>query len=331
MAVHSREASGGCRCYSSATPSTTAPAGSSSSTRPTRSSPSTNAEMQDGEGARHGRRRGPRGAAARASTQTGSPTRSTSRTPASPTRSRRRRRTSRRCAALGGEAREGTRVEAIEVDGGKVRGVRVGGELHPCDTVVLAAGPWSLALARTAGSSCRSRSRASRTSSSRPRPSRRSRCAVSSQVDRVYLRPAPEHGEGHLLAGRGFPKDYEHVDPDGYDDRGRRRVRGGRRASASRAAAAAGRHAPAGGRVGLYDVTPDWHPILGPVAGLEGLVLARGGSGHCFKLGPAIGELVAARRCTGARRVRVRRRRDFSVTRFAEGRELRSTYGGNRG
>ena len=39
------------------------------------------------------------------------------------------------------------------------------------------------------------------------------------------------------------------------------------------------------GRVGLYDVTPDWHPLLGPVDGYEGLHLATGGSGHCFKLG----------------------------------------------
>jgi glycine/D-amino acid oxidase-like deaminating enzyme len=83
-----------------------------------------------------------------------------------------------------------------------------------------------------------------------------------------------------------------------------------------------------GGRVGLYDVTPDWHPILGPVEGLDGLFLATGGSGHCFKLGPAIGELVAGAVLglqTGYADVR-----DFSLARFAEGREFRSTYGGNR-
>ena len=40
-------------------------------------------------------------------------------------------------------------------------------------------------------------------------------------------------------------------------------------------------------------MTPDWHPLLGPVDGYDGLHLATGGSGHCFKLGPAIGELVA--------------------------------------
>ena len=60
-------------------------------------------------------------------------------------------------------------------------------------------------------SSCRSRSRASRTSSSTRAPSRAVPCAVSSQADRVYMRPAPEYGEGHVLVGRGFPKDYETV------------------------------------------------------------------------------------------------------------------------
>ena len=62
-----------------------------------------------------------------------------------------------------------------------------------------------------------------------------------------------------------------------------------------------------GGRVGLYDVTPDWHPLLGPVDGLRGLHLATGGSGHCFKLAPAIGELVAGAILGAARRLRRRR------------------------
>ena len=50
----------------------------------------------------------------------------------------------------------------------------------------------------------------------------------------------------------------------------------------------------AGGRVGLYDVTPDWHPILGRTPRSRTSCSPCGGSGHCFKLGPAIGELVAA-------------------------------------
>ncbi len=44
---------------------------------------------------------------------------------------------------------------------------------------------------------------------------------------------------------------------------------------------------------GVYDVTPDWNPVLGPVDGVPGLVLAYGFSGHGFKLSPIVGRLVA--------------------------------------
>jgi len=44
---------------------------------------------------------------------------------------------------------------------------------------------------------------------------------------------------------------------------------------------------------GLYDVTPDWNPVLGPLPGWEGIVVAFGFSGHGFKLSPAVGKLLA--------------------------------------
>ena len=39
----------------------------------------------------------------------------------------------------------------------------------------------------------------------------------------------------------------------------------------------------------LYDVTPDWYPFVGPRAGLAGYADFSGGSGHGFKIAPAIG------------------------------------------
>ena len=53
-----------------------------------------------------------------------------------------------------------------------------------------------------------------------------------------------------------------------------------------------------------------------------------GGSGHCFKLGPAIGELVAG--AIIGKPVSYASVETFSLARFAEGRELGSSYGGNR-
>ena len=215
----------------------------------------------------------------------------------------------------GAATREHARVDSIEPG----RGVRVDGELVEAENVVLAAGAWTKKLAAGIGLDL---------PLVHPReqdivfeaPAAGLRHAVSSQVDRIYMRP---DGAGRLLAGRGYPKDYELVDPDEYDDEVDAEFEADVRARVARRVAGDGLRM-VDGRVGLYEVTPDWHPLLGPVPGYDGLFLAAGGSGHCFKLAPAIGELVAGAvlgRDVGD---------TFSLSRFDEGRELRSTYGGNR-
>jgi sarcosine oxidase subunit beta len=54
--------------------------------------------------------------------------------------------------------------------------------------------------------------------------------------------------------------------------------------------------------VGLYEMTPDRHPILGPVEGLPGLYLATGFSGHGFQHAPVVGKLIAEMIVEGAAR-----------------------------
>jgi sarcosine oxidase subunit beta len=44
---------------------------------------------------------------------------------------------------------------------------------------------------------------------------------------------------------------------------------------------------------GVYDVTPDWNPVLGRLADVPGLIVAYGFSGHGFKLSPAVGRALA--------------------------------------
>ena len=44
---------------------------------------------------------------------------------------------------------------------------------------------------------------------------------------------------------------------------------------------------------GVYDVTPDWNPVLGPLPEVPGLVVGYGFSGHGFKLSPAVGRVLA--------------------------------------
>ena len=43
---------------------------------------------------------------------------------------------------------------------------------------------------------------------------------------------------------------------------------------------------------GLYPMTPDGFPLVGPVKGLEGYILASGMCGQGFMLGPGVGELL---------------------------------------
>lgn len=75
---------------------------------------------------------------------------------------------------------------------------------------------------------------------------------------------------------------------------------------------------------GLYDVTPDWNPVLGPLPGWDGLVVAFGFSGHGFKLSPAVGRLLAQAALRLPTDVPLA---PYRFTRFAEGTPLAGAYG----
>jgi sarcosine oxidase subunit beta len=71
---------------------------------------------------------------------------------------------------------------------------------------------------------------------------------------------------------------------------------------------------------GLYEVTPDAHPIIGPVRDLDGYYVVTGFSGHGFMHGPAAGLLIAENIVDGQPKTL-----DISMLdyyRFAEGREI---------
>ncbi len=80
----------------------------------------------------------------------------------------------------------------------------------------------------------------------------------------------------------------------------------------------------AGGWGALYDITPDWHHIMGSLPGIEGLYCTAGSSGHGFKLAPAIGEMMAALILNGSQQ-----NSDislFSVERFAQNKLITGQY-----
>jgi sarcosine oxidase subunit beta len=75
---------------------------------------------------------------------------------------------------------------------------------------------------------------------------------------------------------------------------------------------------------GVYDVTPDWNPVLGPVGDVEGLVVGFGFSGHGFKLSPGIGKILAQHALGMPTDVSLT---PYSLDRFASGALLVGKYG----
>jgi len=66
---------------------------------------------------------------------------------------------------------------------------------------------------------------------------------------------------------------------------------------------------------GIIEVTPDELPVLGPIPGIEGLVVATGFSGHGFGIGPIAGRLMTEVIVDGKASLDIG---DFHFSRFAE-------------
>ncbi|MCW5257094.1 FAD-binding oxidoreductase [Verminephrobacter aporrectodeae subsp. tuberculatae] len=75
---------------------------------------------------------------------------------------------------------------------------------------------------------------------------------------------------------------------------------------------------------GVYDVTPDWNPVLGRLPDLPGLVVGYGFSGHGFKLSPAVGRLLAQSALGLKTEVDIT---PYALERFRTGKLLTGKYG----
>lgn len=226
----------------------------------------------------------------------------------------------------GGEFRERTPCRGLLRQGDRVTGVLLEDGEVTAGAVINAAGPWAIPLAASAGIDMPMRVVREQDSIWQARENRElPDKSVSNAVDAIYLRPM---GNGRFLIGQGFPKEYFDVDPYNY------------REAADDSFVdlilerADHRFPPLAGMTlisayaALYDVTPDWYPFIGPRQGLKGYFDACGGSGHGFKIGPAIGKSLARWIAEG------KVEDDFaqlSHDRIAEGRLFSGAYGGNRG
>jgi glycine/D-amino acid oxidase-like deaminating enzyme len=130
--------------------------------------------------------------------------------------------------------------------------------------------------------------------------------------NRTYMRP-----ETGNLTIHGLSTYQEVVDPDQYYE-------GADPAEVMRNAELIAHRFPVmehglsmGGYSGVYDVTPDHEPVLGPIPEYRGLHADFGWSGHGFKHSPAVGDIMAEAVLEG--RAAGWDLAPFRWTRFAEG------------
>lgn len=216
----------------------------------------------------------------------------------------------------GAEIRTGVQVSSIESDGGRVTGVATSAGPIATSVVVNATGPWAAQLAATAGVPLPVEPLPRHvvvTGAFKGVPTRRT-LVVDAATNFYFHR----EGAGVLM---GMPARNERTTFETRVDEAY--VADELLPTALRVLPPI-EEAPIVSRwVGLYEMTPDRHPIIGRVPGLEGLILANGFSGHGFQHAPIVGRLLAELIVEGrARTVDISR---LDLGRFDRGEPIRES------
>jgi len=189
---------------------------------------------------------------------------------------------------LGAHLEEGAGARGLVVERGRVVAIELGdGGREACDVAIVAAGAWTGALLAAVGVPLPIRTRALQMLLTEPSPA--ALAPVVGAFDRRLS--LKQLDDGAYLIGGGWPARITDQAGNRYallDES----VQGSLETAAAVYPALAGR-ALARGWAGLEAFTPDELPIIGPVPGLEGLLIAAGFSGHGFALGPIVGDILA--------------------------------------
>jgi len=209
----------------------------------------------------------------------------------------------------------GVTVGSIELDGGAVTGVRTDRGAVAASAVVLAAGAWSGALAATAGLDLPIEPVPRVVVTTGPFPGVPARRTLVIDADTSFYFHREADGVLMGMGGEDHPSFDTTVD-DGF-------VEAELIPCAVRAFPPLAEAGVRSTWAGLYEMTPDRHPIVGP-APRPGLWIAAGFSGHGFQHGPIVGKLVAEMVVDGAARsVDIG---GLSLERFARGELVREGH-----
>lgn len=212
---------------------------------------------------------------------------------------------------------EGCAALAIESNGERITGVQTSLGRISCSSVVCAAGPWSTRLLDPLGVPVPLEAlRVQVAVLARPLSFHRSHAAFVDIAAGIFCRPLTS---GRTLTGTAGGDQHDPVDPDRYSEQIDRSYPEVAIEGIARRFPAMANAAFLSGHVGLYDMTPDGHPILGP-AGPDGLYLMLGFSGAGFKKGPAVGQAMAEQITDG--RSSLVDLAPFRWERFTDGRDL---------
>ncbi|MGH7266535.1 MAG: NAD(P)/FAD-dependent oxidoreductase [Candidatus Rokuibacteriota bacterium] len=217
---------------------------------------------------------------------------------------------------------QGRAVTGIRLERGRVSAVETDAGSIATPVVVNAAGAWAHRLAALVGVDLPIEpSRHPVCAFRRPADFGRAPAIYVDFVHRFYMRP--ETGD-LCLVGSIDPADAGHLaDPDRYDEGAGLETITDFGSRVARRYPALERGFSRGGWAGIYDVTPDWHPILDAIETVPGFYVAAGFSGHGFKLCPAVGRMMAELITKATREGGLE---SFAADRFETGRLIRGRY-----
>ncbi len=214
---------------------------------------------------------------------------------------------------LGARLLNDVEATGIEVAGGRVRGVVTNRGKVSAPVVVNAAGPWAGEVGRMAGVDV-------------PVVPVRRQIVVTGPIPEVppdfpfvidFAQSLYFHREGPgILTGMSNPNE-----PPGFDQSVDEEWELVHLEAAMKRMPILEKATLASHWAGLYEVSPDAHPILGRVPELEGFYIVGGFSGHGFMHGPICGLLLAEEILDG--RAHTLDISSLSITRFREGKLIR--------
>ncbi len=187
-----------------------------------------------------------------------------------------------------------TAVTRLHFSGGKITGVETKDGRLSAPIVINSTGAWAAQVGRLAGldlpiNACRVQVAFFR----RPPGHEKAHPVIADFINATYFRSETgnltlvgliDPGEAEAIVNPDHFR--EGVDDDFILEAGERLV--GRYPAMEQSQST-------GGYASLYAITPDWHPIVDEVPAGSGFFVCSGFSGHGFKLGPAVGRMMADR------------------------------------